>query len=106
MTREVVAVRYSCDLGCEWTAVAPPGKLPTGWFEWPAPPWRAHHRPRYCCPDHAAEGRRLAARQWAVISARQYAVSAADYETAKVALRHASFLLDRLRHSGERDGSR
>jgi len=103
---ETVAVRYSCDWGCEATVVCAPGDLPAGWFEMPAPPWRAHHAPRHVCPDHAGDARRTHRAQWAGVAGRTHKVSAAEYEATKVALRHATHLLERLKLSGERDGRR
>lgn len=102
MPVEVVAVRYSCDLGCELTAVCAEGELPAGWYEWPAPPWRAHHPARFVCPDHAEEGKRLHRAQWAELEERRYVVTAADYEALRVALRQVVSQLDRLKFSGGR----
>ncbi|HET8862321.1 MAG TPA: hypothetical protein VFM94_03625, partial [Solirubrobacterales bacterium] len=99
MSFEVVAVRWSC-WACAATAITAPDRLPDGWFEWPAPPWRAHHEPRHACPDHAADALDLHRRQWAAQRGRTHAVSVEEYEAAKVALRHATFLLDRLKFSG------
>lgn len=104
MPVEVVAVRYSCDW-CEWTAICREDELPTGWFEWPAPPWRSHSPPRYACPDHAAEARHLHRRQWAGVRGRSHVVSVEEYEAARVALRRATFLLDRLKFSGGQTGA-
>jgi hypothetical protein len=103
---EVVAVRYSCDWGCDATVIAAEGRLPSAWFEVPAPPWRSHHKPRHACPDHAVDARHIHRRQWAGLHARTHVVSVEEYEAAKVALRQATWLLDRLKFSGERAGDR
>lgn len=102
MAVEVIAVRYSCDWGCDQTVVCAEGCLAEGWFEVPAPPWRSHHSPRHACPDHAADAGRIHRIQWAGLVDRTHVVSAAEYEEAKVALRHAGHLLERLKLSGER----
>lgn len=103
---EVVAVRYDCDWGCDATVVCAEGGLPSGWFEWPAPPWRSQHPPRYVCPEHASEARRLHGRQWAGLRGRTHVVSVEEYEDVKRALRHANWLLERLKFSGERADGR
>lgn len=102
---EVVAVRWSC-WACEATVITGPGSLPSDWFEWPAPPWRADNSPRHCCPDHAAEGRDLHRAQWGRVVGRTVEVSAEEYEAVRVALRGASHRLERLKLSAERASDR
>lgn len=104
MAVEVIAVRYACDWGCEATVICRDGDLPPGWFEMPAPPWRSHHRPRHVCPDHALAARGIHRAQWAAQRGRTHVVSVEQYEATKVALRHASHLLERLQFDAQRAG--
>lgn len=103
MSVEVVAVRWSC-WACEATVITGPDAMPEEWFEWSAPPWRAQHPPRHCCPDHTAEARRISRGQWAGSAGRTHVVSVAEYESVKVRLGQALHDLERLKFSGQRAG--
>jgi len=105
MSVEVVAVRWSC-WACDRTIITAPEQLPMDWFELPAPPWRAEHPPRYCCPDHAADGRKLHLGQWAALSGRTVEVSLEEYERVRRQLQDAAMHLDRLKLSAERASDR
>jgi hypothetical protein len=105
LTVEVVAVRWFC-WACDASVITAPERLPGDWFELPAPPWRAHHRSRFCCPDHAREGRDLHRRQWAKLRGQTVEVSVEEYERVRHELQQAAHQLDRLKLSAQRDGGR
>jgi hypothetical protein len=102
---EIVAVRWKCRC-CEATAVGAPHALPTGWAEFPPPPWQGDGGPFYACPSHADEQLVLSRRQWDRFDQRTHVVSVAEYESVRVSLREALSRLDRLKLSGERTASR
>lgn len=105
MNPEVVAVRWTCK-SCDATAVGAPDRLPEGWVEVPAPPWRVQHGPAFACSEHASEAMRIAENQWLRYEMRSYQVAAADFEQVRGMLRAAMFELDRLKVSGERTDRR
>jgi hypothetical protein len=102
---EVVAVRWHC-FACEATSITRPGALPAGWFELPAPTWRAQHDPQHYCSEHAAEASEIHRRRRAKYTGRVHQVSVEEYELVKASVRHAAQLLDRLKFSGERAADR
>jgi hypothetical protein len=84
------------------TVITAPGALPSDWFEWPPPPWRVQHAPRHCCPEHAADGRDLHGRQWAMFTDRSYEVSVEEFDRVRRELHDAASQLDRLKLSAQR----